>query len=202
MLGAAGVEAVGLNFFEQSKRYVHPSVALEITQQLPKRVKRVGLFVNASSDTIRKTADAVPLDLIQLHGDEPPNFLSELDGLKIIRAFRCRAGLAPVETYLAECKHQPVAVLVDAYDPTQFGGTGKTLNWPDLANARKYIGDLPLILAGGLTPANVRQAIQQAGPYGVDTASGVEVKSTPGRKDRDLSHAFVRTAKSAFPTNS
>ena len=122
--------------------------------------------------------------------------MSELDQLRIIRAFRCKDGLAPIRDYLAQCEKSPVAVLVDAYDPNEFGGTGKTLHWPDLANASEFIGDLPLILAGGLTPANVAQAIQLARPHGVDTASGVE--SAPGAKHAELSRDFVAAANRAF----
>jgi len=191
-----GCDAIGLNFYEKSKRYVSREIAETIVMDLPRTVKRVGVFVNASSSLIREIAEATSLDFVQLHGDEPPEFLDEISDLKIIRAFRCKDGLGPVREYLYQCDQSPVAVLVDAYDPNEFGGTGKTLHWPDLANAAEFIGDLPLILAGGLTPANVAEAIKLARPHGVDTASGVE--SAPGVKDSELSSRFVAAANSAF----
>ncbi len=195
-VAAVGCDALGLNFYEKSKRYISREVAKSIVKNLPRTVKRVGVFVNASSSFIRETAEALQLDFVQLHGDEPPEFLDEISDLKIIRAFRCKDGLEPVRDYLYQCDQPPVAVLVDAYDPNEFGGTGKTLHWPDLANAGEFIGDLPLILAGGLTPTNVGKAIELARPHGVDTASGVE--SAPGVKDSELSKQFVAAANSAF----
>lgn len=218
MLGTVGVDAIGLNFYEQSKRFVDPHTAAVLAKTLPSDVKRVGVFVNASSAAIREIVRQVSLDYVQLHGDEPPEFLSELDGLQIIRAYRCptaadiaaltpadalapAAALAPLRDYLSACVVKPVAVLVDAYDPSAFGGTGKTLHWPDLADRAAFVGDLPLILAGGLTAENVPTAIRQAKPNGVDTASGVE-SNQPGRKDADLSRAFVAQSRTAFSLNS
>ena len=196
MVADAGVDAVGLNFYGKSKRFVDTATAVEIVKHLPETVKRVGVFVNASFDAIHKIADAVALDYVQLHGDEPPEFLDQIK-TPVIRAFRCMDGLAPVAEYLATCKRKPVAVLVDAYDPDEYGGTGKSLHWPDLRGTAKYIGDLPLIVAGGLTPSNVARAILDARPFGVDTASGVE-RDDPRRKQAKLSKDFVTTAKSAF----
>ena len=155
------------------------------------------VFVNSTSESIVGIVAAVGLDYVQLHGDEPPEFLSELNGLKIIRAFRWRHGLEPLRDYLQACTKLPMAVLLDVYDPNEFGGTGKALYWPQLANAKKIIGTIPLILAGGLTPDNVADAIHQAQPFGVDTASGVE-KTQPGQKDADLCRRFVTVAKLAF----
>jgi phosphoribosylanthranilate isomerase len=197
LVAEAGADAIGLNFYEGSKRYVAAEAAVGIVKHLPPTVKRVGVFVNASSEVIAKTAIMVGLDFVQLHGNEPPEFLSELTDCQIIRAFRCKGSLAPVRDYLAACKEKPVAVLVDAYDPDEYGGTGKTLRWPDLVNAPEFIGESPLILAGGLTPANVGNAIRLARPYGVDTASGVE-KKTQREKDGELCSAFAKAARSAF----
>lgn len=207
---SSGVDAIGLNFFPKSKRYVDNKTASEIVKQLKRNVKRVGVFVNASRDAILKTVSEVNLDFVQLHGDESPEFIVELNDAfhirtsdpddakpKVIRAFRCRDGLVPVADYLGKCEQLPVAVLVDAYDPNEYGGTGKTLHWPDLASAQQIIGDIPLILAGGLTPANVATAIEQARPFGVDTASGVE-GDDPRRKDRDLMADFVANAEKAL----
>lgn len=197
MIADAGADAIGLNFYEKSSRYVDAKTAAGIVEHLSGSVKRVGVFVNASSESIRSIADEVDLDFVQLHGDEPPAFLAELEGLSIIRAFRCEQGLSPVREYLAGCSKLPIAVLVDAYDPNEYGGTGKTLHWPDLKNASDFVGELPLILAGGLTPLNVADAIRRAAPQGVDTASGVE-KKPHVRKSEDLCRAFIQSAKSAF----
>ena len=193
----AGADAIGLNFFEGSPRFVSATAAAKIAAQAPPNVQRIGVFVNASTDTIRRTVNESALDFVQLHGDEPPRFLAELAGLKIIRAFRCKNGLAPVRDYLDECTDLPAAVLIDAYEPGSYGGTGKTVHWPDLLTAREFIGDLPLILAGGLTQSNVRIAIQTARPNGVDTASGVE-KDQHCRKDAALCRAFVAEANRGF----
>ncbi len=196
-LATAGVDAIGLNFFEKSKRFVEVGEAAIIAAALPPEVLRVGVFVNASIESIRDTVERVGLDFVQLHGDEPPEFLTELTDVRVIRAFRCRDGLDEVGEYLARCQHKPHTVLLDAYDPDEYGGTGKQLHWPDLRNAAAVIGTLPLILAGGLTPSNVARAIAEAQPYGVDTASGVE-SGDARRKDPQLARAFVDAAKAAF----
>ena len=134
---------------------------------------------------------------MQLHGDEPPEVFDELAAThSVIRAFRCQDSLAPIREYLDKCLALPVAVLVDAYDPDEYGGTGKTLHWPDIASASDYVGQIPLILAGGLTPSNVARAIQVARPHGVDVASGVEV--APGRKDDEKCRVFIDSARAAF----
>ena len=192
LLAGLDCDAVGLNFYEPSKRFVSPQVAARIAAELAPQQERVGVFVNASYDFIEQVVDQVALDLIQLHGDEPPSFLSGLPNLPIVRAFRCQESLAPVQEYLAACTRKPDAVLVDAYDPHEYGGTGKTLHWPDLAQQRDCLGGLPLILAGGLTADNVASAIELSGADAVDTASGVE--SGPGTKDPRKCRAFLRAA--------
>ena len=197
MVADAGVQAIGLNFFAGSKRYVSPTSAIQVVQGLPSHVKRVGVFVNAPIDEIRQIAGLVKLDFVQLHGDEPPEFLAELADLQVIRAFRCAGHLDPVAEYLSHCTTPISAVLLDAYDPAEYGGTGKTLSWPDLANAKRFVGEVPFILAGGLTPQNVATAIEQANPFGVDTASGVE-KKAHRQKDETLCRAFVAAAQAAF----
>lgn len=197
-VSTSGVDAIGLNFFAGSKRFVDLQTARDIAESIPATVFKVGVFVNASSDEIHDAVVQARLNFVQLHGDEPPEFLSELNDLPIIRAFRCNAGLAPVAKYLDQCQMAPVAVLIDAYDPNEYGGTGKSLHWPDLADARRFIGELPLILAGGLTPDNVARAIREARPFGVDTASGVELANAPRRKSEVLSKSFVTNANAAF----
>ena len=201
MVAQTGVDAIGLNFFEGSRRCVTVETAVAMARQLPPDALRVGVFVNASIDAIRQTQNRVGLDLIQLHGDEPAEFVDELSDMRVLRAFRCQDDLTGIERYLDCCKTPPEAVLIDAYDPHEYGGTGKTLNWEDVGRWSPSFGSLPIILAGGLTPQNVGRAIDLAGPAGVDVASGVE-KNTPGRKDPILCQQFVAAAHSAFSLKS
>ncbi len=140
------------------------------------------------------------LDYLQLHGDEPPQQLAELRAYRVIKAFRFGSdGWHPIESYLSACKQYgavPVAVLVDAPGANdEFGGTGRTADWTALSDWRSHI-DLPLILAGGLTTANVAKAIETVQPVAVDTASGVE--ESPRRKNEDAVRSFVASARDAL----
>jgi len=198
---AAGADAIGLNFYARSRRYVTPEQALNIAQAVPAEVQRVGVFVNSPAEEIRHIVDHVGLSAVQLHGDEPPDFLAELARLSIVRARRIDAGgLATVAADLVACRvagRAPDALLVDAAAPSgQYGGTGETLAWDKLSSHRTAIAGVPLILAGGLDPANVGQAIDAARPDGVDVASGVEL--APGEKDAALTMQFVQNALAAF----
>ncbi len=196
MVSDAGADAIGFNFYAESKCHISPEVAREIAAGLPATVCRVGVFVNASSAEVLEISKYVGLDLIQLHGDEPPEFLNQLAGERIVRAFRCRNGFQALHNYLDQCAVQPEAVLIDAFDTAQYGGTGQTLDWTQILAEKPLLGDIPLVLAGGLTPSNVVQAIRQARPSAVDTSSGVETR--PGQKDMLLVTDFVELAKSAF----
>jgi phosphoribosylanthranilate isomerase len=199
----AGADAVGLNFYPKSPRCVPATTARAIAEVLPPGIVKVGLFVNAELDVVRRTAGEVGLDLVQLHGDEPPEYLGELAdavSLPVMRAFRWGpAGLAPIVDYLGECRRLgclPRLVLVDAYQPGVYGGSGTTADWPAVP-AYATVPDLPpLVLAGGLTPENVAGAIAAVHPAAVDTASGVEL--SPGRKDAALVRAFVLAARAAM----
>ena len=196
----AGADALGLNFVEQSPRYVDVDVAKRIAQAVPQGVDLVGVFVNTNLDEVIALADQLQLDYIQLHGDEPPDRLMELAGRKVIRAFRCQTGhYDAILDYLETCRRlgfPPSAALVDAYEADHYGGTGKTVRWSDVRRLGALVGGIHLILAGGLTPANVRTAIEQARPSAVDVASGVE--ATSGRKDAGLVREFVREAREAL----
>lgn len=196
----AGADAVGLNFYSGSRRFVDRQQAAAIVEALPERVAKVGVFVNAQVGEIRDAMTLHGLDFAQLHGDEPPQAIADLSGLAVVRAFRLGAeGWQPLVDYAAECLRLnalPKAVLVDSCQLGAYGGTGEATDW---ACARRYhdlhLG-LPLILAGGLNPANVTEAITCVKPFGVDTASGVE--STPGVKDRLKITAFVAAARQAL----
>ena len=196
----AGADAIGLNFFPGSPRCVTFDRAAEIIAALPAYVVRVGVIVNAATDEIERLHDQLPLDLIQLHGDEPPTTLAELSPRRILRAFRCSSeNVAAALDYLDRCRElgsPPAAILVDAFHPTQFGGTGQTVDTAVVVQIREHSPHIPLVLAGGLTPENVAAAVAANRPDAVDTASGVE--TAPGKKDAVRIAAFVAAAKTAF----
>lgn len=195
-----GVDAIGLNFYPGSRRYVTPEQAAEIVEHLSSNVLRVGLFVNATDDEICRIYDHLQLDMIQLHGDEAPDFLLSLGQRPVIRAFRLgESGVGPMLQYVEQCRSQgtpPSALLVDAHQPGQYGGTGMTADWDLLHRERPLLADLPLVLAGGLTHENVAEAISRVVPDAVDTASGVE--SAPGQKDPTRMQKFTSSALAAF----
>lgn len=196
----AGADAIGLNFYPPSPRFVSLETARQIIAALPNEIVKVGVFVNATAADVCKTCDELHLNLIQLHGDEPPEYLAHLGGRPVMRAFRLGpAGLSPVVTYLDDCRRLgclPRLVLLDAYTPGVYGGTGEIADWAVAAEYRAMDQVPPLVLAGGLTPQNVTRAIRSVRPAAVDTASGVE--SSPGRKDPAAVAAFVRVAREAF----
>ncbi|MEN6407528.1 MAG: phosphoribosylanthranilate isomerase [Thermoguttaceae bacterium] len=196
----AGADAVGLNFYAKSPRCITQETAKKIVAALPTGVVRVGLFVDTPSREICRLYDELPLDLIQLHGDQPPEFLSQLGDRPVMRAFRLGAGgLGPIQEYLNRCRglgSMPQMILLDALVAGQFGGTGQTTDW-QLAGAYAAESDrLPLVLAGGLTPSNVMDAIRLVRPDAVDVASGVEFRT--GHKDASSVGAFVDAARQGF----
>lgn len=196
----AGADAVGLNFFSRSARCVARCAAEEIVAALGTRVCKVGVFVNAPLADILETADALKLDLIQLHGDEPPAAMRGLEPRPVMKAFRIGPdGLAPLRNWFDEAMRAglwPERVLLDAYQPGEYGGTGRTADWSAAAEYARTAGMPPLVLAGGLTAENVAAAIEQARPAAVDTAGGVE--SAPGVKDHGRMREFVAAAKRGF----
>ena len=183
-----GADALGFNFCPQSPRYVRPERAKAIVAVLPPLLTTVGVFVNERPETVMEICRKVGLDAAQLHGDEPPLTVDAVQGVRRIKAIRVASELD-----IALCRRYRVeAFLLDAYDPGRRGGTGRTFDWK-LARAAAQFG--PIILAGGLTPDNVEEAIAAGAPYGVDVASGIE--SEPGRKDRALMAEFIYRARSA-----
>jgi phosphoribosylanthranilate isomerase len=197
----AGADALGINFYPPSKRFVDFAVARQIAEVVPDNVAKVGVFVNHSLREIRDALESLRPAYIQLHGDEPAEFLSDLPAqIQIIRAYRCGPnGLTPLASYLEKCHglgRTPDAILLDSDSPGVFGGTGCTADWSSIANQQEILGDVPLILAGGLTPANVGPAIAAVRPAAVDVASGVERQ--PGLKDRELVKQFIDAAREAF----
>jgi phosphoribosylanthranilate isomerase len=181
----AGADALGFVFHAKSPRWIIPEQAAEIIKALPPFILTVGLFVNAGLDFVNDTAESCCLDRVQLHGDESPAFCAQVVR-PVIKAFRIKdmASLEPIVNY------RVAGYLLDAYSPQAYGGTGLTFNW-DIARAAGQYGTI--ILAGGLTPENVRQAVEAAGPYAVDISSGVE--AAPGRKDPVKVREFIKNAK-------
>lgn len=190
-------DAIGLNLYPPSTRYVSPEVAAEICEMLPESVLRVGVFVNSTLVEILRLVSTVGLEAVQLHGDEPAELVGQLRAalpeVPVIRAWRVDAGgLGTLVEYLESHSEWPDAILVDAKVAGHYGGTGQTAPWDVL---RDYRPDWPpLILAGGLHGGNVAEAIATVHPFGVDTAGGIE--SAPGVKDVKRARTFVNAARS------
>jgi phosphoribosylanthranilate isomerase len=180
---AAGVDAIGLVFYPASPRAVTVEQAARLCAALPPFVTAVGLFVDAAATAIRETLDRVPLDLIQFHGDEEAGFCAQF-GRRWIKALRMRPGLdlAAERTRFAAAD----GLLLDAFEPGVAGGTGQRFDWDRIPE------DIApeILLAGGLGPANVAEAIQRVSPYGVDVSGGVE--AAKGIKSPELIFAFMQ----------
>ncbi len=182
----AGADALGFVFFAPSPRSITPAVAKRIITQLPPFVLPVGVFVNHDQETIKKIFDDCGLAFAQLHGDETPAFCESL-GRPVLRALRLRDRKSLLA--LAEYKGRMGVrgFVVDAFSSEAYGGTGQTVDW---SLAREVAKVAPILLAGGLTPSNVQEAIQQVQPYGIDVSSGVEDR--PGKKDHEKIRAFTQ----------
>ena len=181
----AGADAIGLIFWTGSKRAVDVERAQAITRALPPLVSTVGVFVNETPDRVRTVADAVGLSGVQLHGDEVVADWARFPR-PVLKAMSIeRYATSPWKTARA-------AILVDAHDPLTVGGTGRTIDWEA---AREIAATRPLVLAGGLTPENVAEAVTLVAPWGVDVASGVE--QAPGVKDAARVRAFVQAVRAA-----
>ena len=186
-----GAWAIGLNHHPGSPRFCEPAAAVEISAALRRRLEVVGVFVNATLDELAAAAENESLTMLQLHGGEGAAFCREAarrTGCKVIKAIRVRsaAEVRAAEAYRTDFH------LLDAYRPGSPGGTGASFDWDLLAGRRS---EIPLILAGGLTPDNVEQAIAAADPFAVDVASGVEAR--PGIKDHALMAEFADRAAAA-----
>lgn len=182
----AGADLIGFNFYPKSPRYIDVGRCRDIMSVMRKcgHITYVGVFVNASVEEVRATLETCGLSLAQLHGDETIETLNALDG-KAFKAFR---GVP--EKLNGFAREVAPAFLLDASVKGVYGGSGVTADWSAAAElARKY----PLLLAGGLTPENVAEAVGRVKPWGVDVASGVE--STPGEKDAGKMKAFVQAVR-------
>lgn len=182
----AGADALGFMFYEKSPRNLPVKVAADIIRRLPPFVAKVAVFVNATEETVRKTAAECGLDTLQFHGDEKPQFCGKFSPLKVYKAFRIQG---PESLRLLQ-HYDTDAWLLDSFVPDTLGGTGAKLNWDWAVEATKL--GRPIILAGGLTPENVAGAARNVRPYAVDVSSGVE--SSPGKKDHKKICDFIAAA--------
>jgi phosphoribosylanthranilate isomerase len=184
-----GADALGFNFFPQSPRYIHPEDAREIIRRIPPFVVTVGLFVNvAERSRVSGIARAAGVQVLQLHGDETPEYCMGLQDWLLIKALRI--GQNGIQEDLESYPVQ--GFLLDVKDDALFGGTGKSFDWTLAGNLRRV---RPIILAGGLRPDNVREAIRIVNPYAVDVCSGVE--SAPGKKSVRKVVEFMNEVKNA-----
>jgi phosphoribosylanthranilate isomerase len=183
----AGADALGFVFYERSPRHVSIETAAALTRHLPPAIVRVGVFVNAEEQTVMRAIVECGLNLLQFHGEEPPEYCLQF-GLMSMKAFRVR----DTESLKQLLSYKTDAWLLDSYSPAQHGGTGERFDWSLAAEARKW--GKPIFLAGGLTADNVAAAVKQAQPYAVDVSSGVE--SSPGKKDHEKVRDFIKAAKS------
>lgn len=179
---ALGIDAIGLVFYAKSPRSVEITTAVDIIAALPPFINRVGLFVNAETDFINKVLTQVPLDTLQFHGTESPNYCAQWS-LPFIKALQVDEKTNIKE--FAERYHHASGLLLDAFNPTTYGGSGQSFDW---SLARVEI-DLPIILAGGLSISTVEKAIKTVNPYALDISTGVE--SAKGIKDIDKIKQFI-----------
>lgn len=184
----AGVDAIGFVFYAPSPRYVTFAQAQQLAHHIPAYVQLVGLFVNASSDEILQVLKNVPLDIVQFHGDESPeqcHDIAKIVGRRWYKAIQVKPDLDIIKIIKNYQQAGASAVLLDAWHPDLKGGTGHQFDWSQFPKL-----DIPLILAGGLKPDNIEEAIKTTGAYAVDVSGGVE--SAKGIKDQQLIEHFMQ----------
>jgi phosphoribosylanthranilate isomerase len=183
-----GADALGFVFFRESPRYITPEKAAAITSKLPVFVTTVGVFVDERAEEILKIIEETGIDVVQLHGNEPPE--SCLLPRRVIKGIRVKSleSLEPLSAY----QNIVSAFLLDTYAPDMPGGTGQSFNWEIAIEAKKFGR---IILAGGLTPENISEAVRRVNPYAVDVSSGVEL--VKGKKDHQKIKLFIERARGA-----
>jgi phosphoribosylanthranilate isomerase len=199
----AGADALGFNFYRSSKRFISTEIARQIVADVGSVTQPVGVFVNASVDEICDICRASAINVVQLHGEKRLDvgkltcgLLDPMVSVIHARSFGARGMDAVHEDMFDASGMAGDAILVDAAVSGMYGGTGQTIDWTRLVNFQNSIGKMHLILAGGLTPENVAEAIRIVRPHAVDVASGVE--SSPGKKDAAKVRDFVAAAREAF----
>jgi phosphoribosylanthranilate isomerase len=190
---AAGADALGFNFYKPSPRYIAPETARQIIEQLPAVILSVGVFVNEESpEAVRSIAKEAGVTALQLHGDESPEYCSNLAADSyVIKVFAVSAGFDPQVTTLYDVD----AIMLDTKHGSLRGGTGRVFDWSIAQKIRE--SNPSVYLAGGLSPENIQQAIETVRPYGVDACSALE--DVPGRKNHERMRAFVQTVRSVKP---
>lgn len=184
---SAGADALGFNFYSRSPRYITPQDALGIIEQLPANVLTVGVVVNEKEpDDVLRIAEDAKVCAVQLHGDESPAYCRALDSISVIKALSVAEGFVP-ESVL---EYETEAILLDAFDSRERGGTGRTFDWEIAQRVRELVPKL--YLAGGLSVENVAEAVERVRPYSVDACSRLE--RTPRRKDVHRVRAFISAA--------
>ena len=184
----AGADAIGFVFFPPSPRSVNAEQAKVLVQHIPAYVQAVGLFVNASKEEIAEVLKEVPLDVLQLHGDETPEQcqqIAQYTGRRWYKAIQVKPDLDIVKTIQQYQAVGASAILLDAWHPELKGGTGHSFDWSQFPQL-----EIPLILAGGLKPENIEDAIKTTKAYAVDVSGGVE--SAKGIKDQQLIERFMQ----------
>ena len=196
MAAESGADAIGLNFYAKSKRFQpDPNITQAIVAALGDRVKLIGVFVNPSIQDVYDCSERFRLHYIQLHGNETTDFVNQLD-LPVIKAIGIGANQNDVQRELTNwcALSNVIAIMLDSASEKAFGGTGKTFDWEIAKSIGKQERDI--VLAGGLTPDNVEEAVKTIRPSAVDVASGVE--SAPGQKNPEKTRVFVENARRAF----
>lgn len=185
----AGADALGFIFYQQSPRYVVPAVASRIIAELPPLIVTVGVFVNEGMATVRSIMDTCGLAMAQLHGDENASYCHELSrpSMKALR-LKDRGSLLALAEY--QGRGGVRGFVLDTFSELTYGGTGQVTDWALAADVAK---STRILLAGGLTPDNVTEAIRAVRPYGVDVSSGVE--AAPGKKDPAKIRAFLEAVR-------
>jgi len=184
-----GIDMMGFVFYSQSKRYVEPKIVRDIVNELPEDLLKVGVFVDENTKKVSEIARDCLLNALQFHGSEDPEYCNGFkDAYKVIKAFRIKDkdSLKGINDYDVDY------YLLDTYSSTLKGGTGESFDYKIIEGFELL---KPVILSGGLTAANVADAIQSVVPYGVDVSGGVE--SSPGRKDAELMKNFVEKIRKA-----
>lgn len=186
----AGAHALGFNFYQPSPRYIEPSAARRIIDELPASILSVGVFVNLPDpEQVIRLANEAGVQAVQLHGDESPEYCQHLKHFFVIKALRVNREFEPERASEFETE----AVLLDGFSPVAYGGVGQRFDWSVAMRTRKLVEKL--FLAGGLDANNVAAAIKLVQPYAVDACSGLE--SVPGRKDMAKVRAFIEAAHEA-----
>jgi phosphoribosylanthranilate isomerase len=185
---AAGADLLGFNFYPDSPRYIEPADARKIVAQLPASISTVGVFVDAETPKdVARLADIAGVTIVQLHGNESPSYCRELTGKSVIKALRANERFDPESA----AEYYTDAILLDSFDQSLRGGTGRTFDWSIARSTKAKVRKL--FLAGGLGPENVAAAVAGVQPYGVDACSSLE--SSPGRKDISRVRAFINAIR-------